>query len=44
MVALSLRAQVESPDHVQPISRGGYHTAANLQTVHWECNMVEGAY
>jgi len=30
-------------DHVQPISRGGSHIAVNLQTAHWECNMIKGA-
>ncbi|WP_090014721.1 HNH endonuclease [Lentzea albidocapillata] len=31
-------------DHIQPIARGGHHSGANLQTAHWECNLIKGAH
>ena len=31
-----------SPDHIQPLSRGGTHTWGNMQLMHLKCNLRKG--
>ena len=38
-----VRKGQESPDHIVPVSRGGSHTADNIQLAHVKCNRRRGS-